>query len=85
MISQANDIPLKERLIVQRLRDFINDGDPDAYFVALIAGIRKVGKTTVLRQLQASFHNAVYIDFYADFSAEEALDDALRSGAKLLL
>jgi len=80
------DIPAKERLIVRRLRDFIDDTEPDAYFVALVAGIRKVGKTTALRQLQASYPGSIYIDFLAEGSAEEDLDEALHGGeTKLLL
>ena len=54
-------IPEKERLIVQKLRDFV-DSDPD-YNIALVAGIRKVGKTTALRQLEASVAGSVFIDF----------------------
>ena len=80
----AEILPVKERLIVQQMRDFIKDTDPDAYYVALIAGIRKVGKTTVLQQLKASFPNAAYIDFLAK-DAESALESALECGANPLL
>ena len=48
---------MKERLIVQQLRNFI-DNDKN-YSVALVAGIRKTGKTTALLQLKEYYHDAV--------------------------
>jgi len=44
------EIPKKERLLVNQLRDFIENDKKNA--IAVIAGIRKVGKTTVLNQLE---------------------------------
>ena len=83
--SRSVDIlPVKERLIVQQMRDFINDTDPDAYYVALVAGIRKVGKTTALKQLQASYPNAAYIDFQVE-GTEATLETALERSANPLL
>jgi len=46
--------------MVQKLRDFIENDQE--YFIALIAGIRLTGKTTILRQLQKYYPDAVYID-----------------------
>ena len=51
---------MKERLMVQRLKEFI-DNDKD-YQIALVAGIRRTGKTTILKQLQGYYPNSVYID-----------------------
>jgi hypothetical protein len=75
-------LPKKERLIVQQLRDFIdNDGE---YTVALVAGIRRIGKTTALRQLEYSYGGAVYID--CAVSRDEAIQAALSNpDTKLLL
>ena len=46
--------------MVKRLRDFI-DNDNDCP-IALLAGIRKTGKTTILKQLRDYYPDAVYID-----------------------
>ena len=51
---------MKERLMVQRLKDFINNNSD--YQIALLAGIRRTGKTTILKQLQGYYPDAVYID-----------------------
>ena len=81
--SAAFFIPDKERLIVQQLRNFVSD---DSYTVALVSGIRKVGKTTALRQLERSCSRAVFVDLThagVGFSAiKEALTD---KNTKLLL
>ena len=53
-------IKIKERLMVQHLRNFI-DNDKD-YQIALVSGIRRTGKTTILRQLQGYYPEAAYID-----------------------
>ena len=45
-----NGIPKKERLLVARLRDFVENDRNDS--LAVIAGIRKVGKTTILEQIE---------------------------------
>ena len=70
-------LPAKERLIVQRLRDFVeNDNE---YTVALVAGIRKAGKTTALKQLQASYPDAFYVDLVqSDLVFSEMLGDFCR-------
>ena len=75
-------LPLKERLIVQQLRDFI-DNDKD-YTVALVAGIRRIGKTTALRQLESRYNGAVYID--CTVSGDESIQAAISNpDTKLLL
>ena len=82
--SVKDVLPVKERLIVQRLRDFIETDDE--YTIALVAGIRKTGKTTALKQLQASYPDAFYVDFMRnnlDFS--EMLDNFMESPSELLL
>jgi len=51
---------MKERLMVDTLRCFIeNDRE---YHIALLAGLRKTGKTTILKQLQSYYPDSVYID-----------------------
>lgn len=57
-------IPDKERLLVKKIKDFI-DNDKN-YGIALIAGMRHVGKTTVLKQLQKYYDNSSIIDFLDD-------------------
>jgi len=47
------EIPKKERLLVSRLREFIDNSRYDT--IALIAGIRKTGKTTILNQIEAHY------------------------------
>ena len=77
-------LPAKERLIVQRLRDFIeNDKE---YTIALVAGIRKTGKTTALKQLQTSYPDARYVDFMrTGLNFDEILDKFMESSSGLLL
>ena len=80
--TSGSHLPQKERLIVQQLRGFI-DGDND-YTVALVAGIRRIGKTTALRQLELSYDGAVYID--CTVSSTEAIQAAMSNpDTKLLL
>jgi len=51
---------MKERLMVKRLLDFIeNDTE---YHVALVSGLRRTGKTTILKQLRKYYPDSVYID-----------------------
>ena len=57
---KSSNIPSKERLIVQELKNFI---EQDEYSAALVAGSRQVGKTTALLQLKEFYYpNAIYID-----------------------
>jgi len=82
--SAADILPAKERLIVQRLRGFIENDDE--YTIALVAGIRKTGKTTALKQLQASYPGACYVDLTLrglDFNG--VLDNFMDSSSELLL
>ena len=51
---------MKERLMVQRLRNFIDNTGGQQ--IALLAGIRRTGKTTILKQLRGYYPGAVYID-----------------------
>ena len=67
-------IPDKERLIVGQLHDFVeNEKD---YPIALIAGMRHVGKSTVLKQMQKYYPTAPILDFSGD------LDEARENLAK---
>ena len=77
-------LPVKERIIVRRLRDFIeNDTE---YTIALVAGIRKTGKTTALKQIQASCPGAWYVDFMlGGLDFDEILDSFMESPSDLLL
>jgi len=66
------------------LRDFIENDDE--YTIALVAGIRKTGKTTALKQLQLSYPGACYVDLMLrgiDFN--EILDNFMESPSELLL
>jgi len=51
---------MKERLMVGRLRHFIENDDE--FHVALLAGLRRTGKTTILKQIQSYYPDSVYID-----------------------
>jgi len=75
----------KQRLIVSELKEFIEYHGDRLPPVAIIAGIRRIGKTTVLKQLQEIYPHSLYINFrdntwtpvdYAPESAtaEEVLD-----------
>ena len=77
-------LPAKERLIVGRLRDFIeNDNE---YTIALVAGIRKTGKTTALKQIRASYPDAFYVDFMqTGLNFNNLLDKFMDSPSGLLL
>jgi hypothetical protein len=78
------DIPKKERLIVAELRDFIDDDTTDT--IALVAGMRKVGKTTVLKQLLQHYGNAaVYIDLSKKIDFEDVMDSFIDGDATVLL
>jgi len=77
-------LPEKERLIVQQLRDFISNDNN--FSVALIAGIRQTGKTTILRQLQAEHPDSAYVDLSAGtVDYEDLVDNYLKGQTKLLL
>lgn len=74
---------MKERLIVQQLRDFI---DNEQYYpIALVAGIRRVGKTTVLKQLQDYYPDAVYIDLSDMKNNQEVIEDLFLDNPTSLL
>ena len=80
------NIPEKERLIVQRMRDFIDNDLENP--VALISGIRLTGKTTVLRQLHAQYNGSVYIDLSIEGVTQATIDEEFLdkpSGSGLLL
>ena len=77
-------LPIKERLIVRRLRDFIENDDE--YTIALVAGIRKTGKTTALKQLRANYPDALYVDLMRnDLDFSGMLDSFMESSSELLL
>lgn len=61
---------MKERLMVQKLIDeYLND--KENLRVAILAGIRKIGKTTILKQLQKRYKNSVYIDCRENFKSQQ--------------
>jgi len=77
-------LPDKERLIVQELRDFV-DNDAD-YSIALVSGIRQTGKTTALMQLLISYPGSVYINLAAEGVDFETVESKfLENPTKLLL
>lgn len=61
----------KERLIVDKLRKFINDDKSCP--IAILAGMRHVGKTTVLEQLCRENPNSIIIDFSKNVIREKDL------------
>lgn len=76
---------MKERLMVQKLIDEFIKNDDSAQ-IALLIGIRRIGKTTILKQILNKYENAKYIDvkpYTQDLSAE--LSTIIDSGISLLL
>jgi len=53
----------RQRLLVQPLRTFIEKTDNKTPPITIVAGIRRVGKSTILKQLQEIFPNSLYINF----------------------
>lgn len=84
-MSRLDLLPTKERLIVKQLQEFI-DAEED-YTVALVSGVRKVGKTVALKQLKRIYGEAaVYMDLSESTEQFEAeLDAFLDNDAKVLL
>ena len=58
--------------------------DNDSYGIVILLGLRKVGKTTILKQL-AKNHNGLYLDFRNSTTTEKDYIAALQSEKKLLL
>lgn len=79
-------VPDKERLLVSKIRDFIDKDKNDS--IALIVGIRKTGKTTILDQLENSYKESLKI-LRIDCSAEQngcnMIDEIVDSRADLVL
>ena len=73
---------MKERMIVQQLRDFIID--EKYYRIAVLVGIRRIGKTTALLQIHDSFPDSCYIDF-SKADANDKFCDFYANPRKLLL
>ena len=73
----------KERLIVSQLRNFI-DSDHE-YSIALVAGIRRTGKTTMLKQLQRYYPDAIYIDLSAAENSQEKIEESFLDNPTSLL
>lgn len=67
---------MKERLAVQDIeKNFINKERPSEKFLVLI-GMRRVGKTTILKQLSKKYDNSIYINCVDsdEFDIAKALD-----------
>ena len=75
---------MKQRLMYYRLLDFIeNDND---YHVALLTGIRRTGKTFLLRSLETHYKpNAVYIDLSEEGSSLECIQEKFDTKQHTLL
>jgi hypothetical protein len=74
---------MKERIIVQQLLSFLSN-DP-CYRVAVLVGIRRIGKTTALLQLAEAFAaSSCYIDFSKD-DANEKLSVFMENPCQILL
>ena len=77
----------KQRLIVDNLKEFIGKSGNKTCPIAVMAGIRRIGKTTVLYCLQEYYgiNNSLYLDFANDKEAVYKLDDFIRNPDKNLL
>ena len=73
---------LKERLIVSELKKFVSEEDYDRILV--LVGIRRIGKTTALKQLQQYEPDSTYINF-TEIDAWDKLIEFMESPKKLLL
>ena len=73
------EIAKKERLAVQEIRKKL-----ECKNIIILSGLRKVGKTTALRQLEKSEENAIYIDCRNKNSLIK-IDSFLQEGSGLLL
>jgi hypothetical protein len=82
-----NGIPKKERLLTARLRDFVENDRNDS--VAVIAGIRKVGKTTILEQIENHYIKkgltVLKFDLAAKNDSCEVLEEIAEKEPDLLL
>lgn len=70
---------MKERLIVGELKKFALE--EDYYRILVLVGIRRIGKTTALKQLQQYEPDSTYINF-AEVGAEEKLAEFMTSPNK---
>jgi len=67
-------LPKKERLLASQLCDFLDNNKE--FSVALVAGIRKTGKSTILKQLKEFYYpDAVYIDLSLKKYSYEELEE----------
>ena len=73
------NLPNKERLAVQEIRDRLKNKK-----IIILSGLRKVGKTTALRQLENSEFNAIYVDCRNKNDIVK-IDSFLKGGKGLLL
>jgi len=81
------ELPKKERLLASHLRDFVDSERNDT--VAVIAGIRKTGKTTILNQIEAHYEkrglNVLKFNLNARHDCCEVLDEVAKNAPDLLL
>jgi len=81
-MSVEDTFHVKERLIVSELKEFL---DTEEYYrILVLVGIRRIGKTTALRQLALYQPDSAYINF-AEINAEEKLINFMQNPKKLLL
>ena len=73
---------MKQRMVVQELYDFIKK--EDYYRIAVLAGIRRIGKTTALLQIHEMLSDSCYIDFSKD-DADDKFRDFYENPCKILL
>jgi len=66
-LDTTNNHIVKKRLLFYELVDFVDNNE--TYPIALVAGIRRTGKTTLLRQLEEHYKESA---FYLDLSSEES-------------
>jgi len=73
---------MKERLIVGKLKKFVLE--EDYYRILVLVGIRRIGKTTALQQLQQYVPDSTYINF-SETGAWGKLVEFISAPKKLLL
>jgi hypothetical protein len=70
----------KERLIVQQLRDFIEENENS---VAIVMGMRRVGKTIALLQLAKYYPNSLYINLRDEERIVDGIQETIYDNNKI--
>ena len=79
--TREKDIPKKRRKAYAEIKKALQN---DSYRIIIMVGLRKVGKTVLLEQLEDEFLGH-YVDFRNEKNTEEAYEAAFEQGKELLL